>query len=301
MTKQQTTPNITTIMLEVILACLPAIFITSFIFGIGIIYNILFAVIFSISLESLCLKLRAKPIALYLSDFSAIVTAILLAMCLPPYFNVIKIAIGIFFSIVISKHIYGGLGHNIFNPAMVGYIILLVAFPQDFTNWQIENDIFNFNIADDITQATPLDPIVSKSYIYNQISYYYAINTAWLLGGCYLLAKKIVPVALASGFIIGLFMTTCLCFVMNISTNYLPWQHLFLGATMMGAWFIVSDPVTAPVTNHGRWLYSILCGILCFLIREFGKYPDGVGFAILFMNTWVPLINKITKKSSYVK
>ncbi len=287
--------NTNNIMLKVILALLPGTSVLIYFFDLGIIYNILFAILFSVSLEALCLKLRDKNVLFFLKDYSAIVTGILLAVCLPPYFNLPKIFIGIFFAIVITKHLYGGLGHNIFNPAMIGFAALLIAFPQDFTNWQLANNFMS--IADDISQATPLDPIFSNNNKNTLLYYYlpyYLINSGWLIGSFYLIYRKILISALYLGFISGLIITSSL-----VSFN--PLEQLFLGGSMLGAFFIITDPVTAPTNNIGRWLYSFLAGSFCILIRKFCGYPDGVAFSIIFMNTWVPLINKITIHKSFIR
>ena len=285
------------IMLQVILATLPGLFVISYIFGFGIIQNIIYAIFMSQILEATCLYYREKPIFNGLNDYSALVTAILLAACLPASFSVFKIFIGLFFAIVVAKHLYGGLGHNIFNPAMVGYVVLLIAFPTDFTHWPVAHYIFPeqdlISMTDDISQATPLDPIVS--YNFYHLKEFYLMNTAWLIGGIYLLIRKIIPISLPFSFLLGLFITAAITYGMD-NTGYYPQQHLFLGATMIGAFFIVTDPISAPVSISGRWIYGLLVGIICYLIRAFGKYPDGLAFAILFMNTWVPLINKITIK-----
>lgn len=296
-------------MLLVITSCLPAISISSLIYGYGIIKNITYSVLFAIILEFFCLKLRDKSFSnsiATLLDCSAILTAILFAMCLPPDFSLFKIFIGMIFAIVVAKHLYGGLGHNIFNPAMVGYLVLLVSFPVDFTNWTMQDNILEYftnlthfsAVADDITQATPLDPIFTKNIhtLYN----IYAINIAWLLGGLYLVYKRIVPLVLPLGFLLGLFITSSVIFTTTDNILYSPFQQLLLGSTMIAAFFIITDPVTAAVNTTGKFIYSFLAGLLCCLIREFGSYPDGVGFAILFMNSLVPLINKMTAETNLI-
>lgn len=302
------------IMQQVIIACMPAIIILSYFLGMGIIYNIIYSILFAIILEYFCLKLREKSnqeVFNTVKDYSAILTAILFALCLPPNFSLIKIFIAIFFAIVIAKQIYGGLGHNIFNPAMVGYAVLLISFPQDFTNWFNIQDYFNIldidnykNNIDAITQATPLDPIYDYNKInnnYNSKTIFYIINLTWLMSGLYLIYKKISAISLSLGFILGFIL---ILIVNNIANNGFELininnlikilEQLFLGATMMGAFFIISDPVTAATTPKGRWIYSILAGAFCAIIRLYTSYPDGVAFAVLFMNTWAPLINKLT-------
>lgn len=310
----------TQIMQRVIAASIPAILISTYFYGSGVISNVFFSIVFALLIESGCLFLRSPSnspdssdltgssrinyIFNQLSDYSAFITAILFAMCLPPSFSIFKIFIGLIFAIAVAKHLYGGLGHNIFNPAMVGYLVILIAFPLDFTNWPSPLDA-NLNSIDTISQATPLDPIFIKNTLtddsYNNLYYFYSINIAWLLGGLYLLYKKIIPLSLTAGFLLGLFLSSSISYILLENIIYIPVQHLFLGASMIGAFFIITDPITAPVTNKGRWIYSILAGTLCYIIRDFGSYPDGVGFAMIFMNTWVPLINKLTIKPAHIK
>jgi len=286
------------IMLYVILALIPGIIVLTYIYGFGIILNIFYSVIFAITLETLCLKLLNKAILFYFKDNSAIVTALLFAICLPANFSILKIFIGIFFAIVIAKQVYGGLGQNIFNPAMIGFLVLLITYPQDFTNWQIANTILDYKVLfniDDISQATPLDPVFTDN---SNLLIYYIINTAWLGGGLFLIYKKIIPIVLPLGYIVGIFITSLLISALWGSI-YNPIQQLFLGGSMLGAFFIVTDPVTAAATPIGRLIYSILAGVFCILIREYCGYPDGVAFGIVFMNTFVPLINKLTIKKPF--
>ena len=184
------------IMLQVLLALLPGILILSYLFGLSILSNIIVAILFAIGLEAFCLKVRQKNILFALQDNSALVTAILLAICLPPHIGVFKIFIGLVFAIIVAKHLYGGLGHNIFNPAMIGFIVLLIAFPQDFTNWPLVHNL-NFDSlsnADAISEPTPLDPAFTSNHALGS-SYllaYYSVNLGWLIGGLYLLFKKLL-------------------------------------------------------------------------------------------------------------
>lgn len=307
------TPNTSNIMLTVILACVPGIILNHFIYGNGILLNIIYSIIFALIIEALCVILKnnsRKQIKTTLLDYSAIITAILFAICLPPNFSIYKIFIGMIFAICICKHIYGGLGHNIFNPAMVGYVILLVSFPDDFTNLPIQNsiiDIFSNSHPidfDDISQATPLDPLIKRgdfslnidvSNIYLTSLYnVYISNIIWLISGLYLVYKKIIPIILPIGFLSAIFITAFLIQLSGNSIIYSPFQHLFLGSTMLAAFFIITDPVTAASNTLGKLIYSFLAGLFCYLIREYGSYPDGIGFAVIFMNSLVPLINKMT-------
>ena len=297
-------------MLHVILGCTPAIITSSYFYGIGYIHNILWAILFAVISEGLFIAIRhykEQHLLILISDnilnYSAILTAILLSLCLPPDFSPSKILIGIIFAIIITKQLYGGLGHNIFNPAMMGFVILLIAYPAAFTNWPAPTDLFSFldngasTLADDVSQATPLDPVFNNKH--QMLYIYYIINFSWLLGGLYLIYRKIINLVLPVSFILGIIITSSILYYINQSITYHPLSQLLLGGTMMGAFFIITDPVTASTTLLGRWIYGMLAGVFCILIRQYAGYPDGVAFAILFMNIWVPLINKLTIKDPF--
>lgn len=302
--------NTSNMMLHVILACIPAIITSSYFYGSGCIKNIIWAILFAILSEALFIVIRyyrqqhlLRLVAGNILNYSAILTAILLSLCLPPDFSPFKILIGIIFAIIITKQLYGGLGHNIFNPAMMGFVILLIAYPTAFTHWPAPIDFFSFldynlnNFADDVSQATPLDPAFNNKY---QLIYiHYIINLSWLLGGLYLIYRKIINLVLPSAFILGIIIISNILYYTNQSITYHPLSQLLLGGTMMGAFFIITDPVTASTTPLGRWIYGLLAGVFCMMIREYAGYPDGVAFAILFMNVWVPLINKLTIKAPF--
>lgn len=238
--------------------------------------------------EALVLALRQKPLRPYLTDGSALITSILMCIAIPaqaPYWVSI---IGIGFAIIIAKQLYGGLGHNLFNPAMFGYAVVLIAFPKYMTLWPA---------FDAISQATPLDlmqshlwPAKASWQDYRFIRY---INIAWLAGGLILTASRIVDWRIPLSF---------LCSVLIISLIITAQGHglgvsadFMLGATFVGAFFIASDPVTAPASPRGRLIYGALAGVLMMIIRHMASYPDGLAFAILISNATVPLIDHLLR------
>lgn len=331
------------VMLWVIAAMLPAIAAQYYYFGVGVFIQIALASSFGYLLELLVTHLRRKPILSYVSDFSVILSVIILAVSIPPYASYWVILIGTFCTVILGKHIYGGLGQNLFNPAMVGYVVLLISFPLQMTSWMppIEllaepptlNDaislIFNdhssdgysllqlVGTVDGISQATPLDslksglhsqqswqdishsPIFSHSWLGNFGHGWWQVNLAFLLGGLFLLWKKIIhwqiPTALLCT--ITIFAGTHWLLSEQILPNPI-WQ-LFSGATMFCAFFIATDPVSASITPKGKLIFGVLIGFLLYIIRYYGNYPDAVAFSVLLANICVPLIDHYTRPRVY--
>jgi electron transport complex protein RnfD len=326
-------------MLVVILALIPGILTCIYVFGFGILINIVLAVTFALILEAGMLYLRKRPIKPYLKDNSAILTAILLALALPALAPWWLTLIGIFFAIVVAKQLYGGLGYNIFNPAMTAYAVLLISFPAEMTTyWQtpvmlsaetgfsqlslLQNINFQLfgnlpaNITfDALTSATPLNivqtTIITGAGTISEIkaqgnAYGFVggigaewINLAFLAGGLFLLRKGLIswhiPVALLGtlGFLSLLFGS------FELDSNPSPLFHFFSGATMLGAFFIATDPVTAATTPRGRLIFGIGIGSLVYIIRTWGGYPDAFAFAVLIMNMTVPLLDYYTQPRVY--
>ncbi len=309
-------------MLNVVLALVPALFTYILFFGWGILAQMLIAATTALLAEAFVLYLRKKPIGPALLDGSALVTAILIAFSIPPLAPWWISLSGTAFAIVIAKHLYGGLGYNPFNPAMVGYAMLLISFPREMTAWlssgqpgpgllESLNIVFAGNVIPDaITMASPLDSIkteiargqpISALAQTSSFSGVFAgkgwewSNMAFLLGGAYLLYKKIIhwhiPVAVLSSLVV----ISTIFYVIDNGYYLSPLMHLFSGATMICAFFIATDPVTACTTPKGRLYYGAGIGILIYIIRTWGGYPDGVAFAVLLMNIAVPTIDHFTK------
>ena len=333
MVQPQSSPYITPqssvlqLMLAVLYALIPGLLAYVYFFGTGVLINISIAVITAVSLEAIILKIRQRPVLPFLLDGSAVVTAVLLALALPTLSPWWLTVTGTGFAIVIAKHLYGGLGYNPFNPAMVGYATLLIAFPREMTAWlPAEAHHFSFMDSvrytlfeafpagedyDSITMATPLDTVKTQlglNFTLNEIRTtntslfggiagrgWEWINLLFMLGGFTLIYMKVinwrVPAAmLGSLFIIALFFS-----LIDTDAHADPIFHLFSGAAMLGAFFIATDPVTASTTLKGQLIYGAGIGILTYVIRTWGGYPDGIAFAVLLMNMAVPTIDYYTR------
>lgn len=282
-----TTPQI---MRLVYLSALPALVLFTMWQGPFFLLHLAVASASGLVFEAVVLKLRNKPILPPLQDGSVLLTAMLLVICIPataPWWLTI---VGMFFAVVIAKQLFGGLGHNIFNPAMVGYAVLLVSFPQYLTQW---------HFIDAVSGPTPLDLRQIGEFThtthwqnYQAIAW---INIAWVLGGLFLIYKKLIDWRIPVSMLLAVVLTSLV--LEFTATNTLPlfWQ-LGFGATLVGAFYIATDPVTASTTHKGRWIYGALIGVLMICIRQFSAYPDGLAFAILLANIAVPLIDYFTSK-----
>ena len=319
-------------MKHVLYALLPAIAAHVWFFGLGILFQIALATAFALALEAAMLKLRERPLKPFLSDYSAVVTAVLFALCMPPLAPWWIAFIGMLFAIVVAKHLYGGLGHNLFNPAMVGFAAVIVAFPMDLSQWlaprqlspglpglwQTAQTIITGSLPqalawDAISQATPLDALktgVAENRLVTEIrdaaifGDFGGLGWEWIanfyaLGGLWLLYRRIiswhVPVALLATVVV----VTVPMWLMGPDTNPSPLQHIFSGALVMAAFFIATDPVSGCSTMKGRLIFGAGVAILTLVIRRFGGYPDGVAFAVLLMNMAAPLIDRLTRPRTY--
>ena len=312
------------LMMWVLLATLPGLAVQSYFYGYGTLINLLWASALALGFEALILGLRRRPITPYLTDGSALVTAFLLALALPPFSPWWLTLVAVLFSIVFAKHLYGGLGNNPFNPAMVGYALCLIAFPVSMTQWAGTETTLTFGQQwhwfwlesvnggiDAWTRATPLDLMRhTKGLTLNEVASSNPqlglglaasmwINLAYLLGGLCLLAIRVftwnAPVAMLAslGFCAGLFHMGEPDLYPSAS------QQLLTGATMLSAFFIVTDPVTGATSRKGKLVFGTGVGILVFIIRSYGSYPDAFAFAILLMNLSAPLIDTYTKPKAY--
>jgi electron transport complex protein RnfD len=324
------TVSVSSSMLQVLAALLPAAIAHVWYFGPGFIFNFLIAAVFAAGGEVFMLSLRKRKLKAGLRDFSALVTAALLAFALPSLTPWWVTATGALFAIIVAKHLYGGLGFNIFNPAMVGYVVILIAFPMHLNLWVAPRmgdlDYQTLNILqtlqftltgslpdaisfDAISRATPLDVMKSGLNNARMVSEIHAIpimgdfggrGWEWIgnflaVGGLWLLIKKIIrwqiPVAVG----IGLIVPATIMYMIDPGINASPGLHLFGGATILCAFFIATDPVSAATSPKGRIFYGLGIGFLIFIIRKYGSYADGVAFAVLIMNMAVPAIDYLTR------
>ncbi len=321
------------VMRLVILATIPGVLALTLAFGWGTLVNILLASIFGLGLEALALMFRKRPIKFYLNDYTALVTAVLLAIALPPYASWWLILTGMLFSIIVAKHLYGGMGYNPFNPAMVGYVVLLISFPVQMTSWAapiallpegasvpgpidtllISLGFMQLPAIDGFTMATPLDLLRQNNALmvedlkqqYTQFGRWGGLGWEWaslgfLAGGLFLLYKKIYTWHAPVSMLASLFLISVIFYDGGSSDSIgSPIMQLLAGASMFGAWFIVTDPVSSAVSNKGRIIFGAGVGILIFLIRKWGNYPDAVAFAVLLMNFSAPFIDHYTQPKTY--
>ena len=324
------TANVATMMQQVLLALAPAALAHVWYFGPGFIFNLIVATAFCVGGEALMMHLRGRPPESALSDYSALVTAALLAFALPSLTPWWVTGTGALFGIVVAKHLYGGLGFNIFNPAMAGYVVILVAFPMHLNLWvaprmgDIDYEFLTilqtlkYTLTgilpdaltyDEVSRATPLD--VMKSGLNNMdttveirslpiMGDFGGVGWEWIgnflaIGGFWLMIKKIIRWQIPVGVGIGLLVPAGIMWLVNPGTQPSPGFHMFSGAAILCAFFIATDPVSSATSPKGRFLYAIGIGFVIYAIRTWGSYADGVAFAVLIMNMAVPAIDYITR------
>jgi Na+-translocating ferredoxin:NAD+ oxidoreductase subunit D len=310
-------------MRQVVYALLPGMAVYVFFFGWGLLVQAAIAVAVALAGEAAVLRLRRRPLRPYLADGSAAVTALLLALAIPPLAPWWVTALGAFFAIVIAKHLYGGLGHNPFNPAMVGYVVLLISFPRAMTTWlapaaavqalgpiDTVRAVFTGALPpgltlDALTAATPLDAMKTGLALDLTVAEVRAsplfgdfggkgwewLGNAFFLGGLWLLYKRVISWHIPLAMLGSLFGVALLFALGDPDGHPSALFHLFSGAAMLGAFFIATDPITAATTPRGRLIYGAGIGLLTYIIRTWGGYPDGVAFAVLLMNAAVPVID----------
>ena len=318
------------LMLRVIVALLPGTVAYAWLFGPGVIINIILAIIFALAFEGAILRLRAKPVMPHLTDFSAVVAAWLFALCLPMHVPWWLVGVGMGFAMIAGKHLYGGLGFNPFNPAMVGYVVLLISFPREMTAWYLPASVsgatlgvadalaYSFGSADisqwdALSAATPLDQVKTELWqnipideirqsplfgAYGGAGWEW-VALCWFVGGIYLLATRTIRWHIPVSVLAGVLTLSLIFYLLDPQNHASPLFHLMSGAVVIGAFFIATDPVSAATTDKGRIYYGLLIGMLIYVIRVWGGYPDGVAFAVLLANMCVPLIDYYTQPRVY--
>ncbi|QSI75324.1 RnfABCDGE type electron transport complex subunit D [Niveibacterium microcysteis] len=312
--------SVTRVMAEVLLALIPAVAVYAWFFGVGILVQIALATVAAIAFEAGFLKLRGRPIGRSLADLSAVVTAWLIALAFPsigPWWLVVA---GTAFAIVVAKHLYGGLGQNPFNPAMVAYAVMIVAFPALMSQWpgagrldasaQLDLIFGGARAVDAITAATPLDALRTglraegssvNALLQGEGFGLFAghgwewIAFAFLIGGLYLLARRIITWHIPVAYLGSLAALATIASIAAPQSYPGPVFSLFSGAAMLGAFFILTDPVSGATTPRGKLIYAAGAALITWIIRHFGAFPDGVAFATLLMNLCVPLIDMKTQ------
>ena len=303
---EQTTDRI---MRSVIYALLPACGVSVYFFGLPALTVILISTLGCVATEAVCRRLMGKPLSI--SDGSAALTGILLALNLPPMAPWWLVLIGAVFAIAIAKQVYGGLGYNPFNPALVARVVLLMSFPVQMTTWTAPAPLFSG--ADAVTTATPLGEMQTALMLTGQLppelqagmGDYFLGNMAGslgevsalalLAGGIFLFWRRILTWHIPLSFIGTVVLVSGIFWLVDSARYPNPVFHLLTGGLMLGALFMATDMVTSPISARGMVLFGFGCGLLTVLIRLFGGYPEGVSFAILLMNAATPLIDRFTR------
>ena len=301
--------SVSKIMQSVIIALIPALIWSFFVFGLPAVLTTLVSVIACVGFEWLIKKylLKVNP---SVSDGSAVLTGILLAMNLPASLPLWIVIIGALIAIGVAKMSFGGLGNNPFNPALVGRVFLLISFPVQMTTWPINN-----NAVDATTGATPLAlikaglksgtpvsdimkelPTYSDLFIGNIGGSLGEISVVLLLiGFIFMLFKKVISWHIPVSVIGSIFIFTGILWLVNPDQNINPVYHILTGGVMLGAIFMATDMVTSPMSKLGQLIFGVGIGVITVCIRIWGAYPEGISFAILIMNAFTPLINKFVK------
>jgi electron transport complex protein RnfD len=320
--------DLSRLMAKVMLALIPGVLAMFWFFGWGVLFNLLTAALTAVGAEAAMLVIRGRPVKTTLMDGSAVVTGLLLGLALPPLAPWWIPVIGAAFAIVVAKQLYGGLGYNPFNPAMVGFVVLIISFPLQMTMWSTPTgapggslgftDTLRLMFAgtlpagtllDSLTMATPLDAAKTQlglDYTWSEIlarplSGHFGgygwewINLGFLSGGLWLWRQRAIHWQIPAGMLGALFVVALLFHIADSDTFASPLFQLFSGATMLGAFFIATDPVSAATTPRGRLYYGAGIGILIYIIRTWGGYPEGIAFAVLLMNMAAPTIDYYTQ------
>lgn len=323
----------------VIYAAMPGITMQVIMFGYGLLIQLVLAIVTAVITEIVILEMRKKNAERAVKDYSAILTGILLAISIPPLAPWWVIVIGTFFAIAIVKQLYGGLGFNMFNPAMAAYIMLLISFPvqmtswlptssltvQSFSLWDALYTVFTGYTAtgysieqlkvtiDGATMATPLDYVktsLSEGLVVGEAlkdaSFSDSIGKGWgfvalayFVGGLVLIKTKVINWHIPISMIISAAIVSSILFIFDSSTHASPWFHIVNGSLLVGAFFIATDPVSAATTNRGRIVFGAAIGFWVIVIRTWGAYPDAIAFAVVIMNMAVPLIDYYTRPRTY--
>ena len=295
-------------MRDVLLALSPGVVLHVVAFGYGAIFNIVLAVAAAVSVEAAALRCRGLPAASGVRDGSATVTAVLLALALPPNLAWWAIVVGALAAILAGKHFYGGLGNNLFNPAMVGYCFVLLAFPLELSLWPA--DAARFDRADwghavkillggETPEALTGSTVLAEWRAAQGEWGEWAWSDDWrwagfLVGGLWLWYRRVIawqiPFACLATLAVG--------GMLFGATPADAWFHLTAGAAMLGAFFIATDPATSPRGSVARLIFGAGVGALLLLIRHRGVYIDGLAFAVLLMNMWTPLLNRLSSREA---
>ena len=316
--------SVSQVMTQVCIALVPGIAAYAWLVGPAILVQLVIATLAALLAETAMLRIQKKPLTIFLSDGSAVVTAWLIALTFPPLAPWWLVVIGTVFAIVVAKHLYGGLGQNPFNPAMVAFAVCIVSFPALMSQWpsvglqlplldQINVILGLAPRVDALSSATPLDAMKTAlklgegmqdvpALLANQDIYGNFAGRGWewvaigyLLGGLWMWQRKLITWHVPVSFIGAMTLLSGGLWLVNPAQFASPLFHLLSGGAMLGAFFIATDPVSGCTTPRGKLIFGAGAGLLAYIIRVFGGYPDGVAFAVLLMNLCVPVIDLLTQ------
>jgi H+/Na+-translocating ferredoxin:NAD+ oxidoreductase subunit D len=320
--------SVNEVMRQVIFALVPGIIVSIWFLGWGVLVHCLLAICFALAFEAFMLIIRKRPLEDFIYDGSAIITGLLFALTITPFAPWWVTLSGICFAIVITKHLYGGLGYNIFNPAMAGYVFVLICFPVELNYWPISTGDSGFieclkiifsglphRELDSLSGATPLAFTKSQISGMAMLSEFSDsplfgvlggkgwewIGLAFLVGGVWLMIKGIIKWQIPMIMLFTLFLLSLIFHGYDPERYTSSMFNIFSGGTLLAVFFIATDPVTASATPRGKIIYAAGIGLLTYVIRTWGGYPDGIAFAVLIMNAAVPFIDNVTRPDVFGK
>jgi electron transport complex protein RnfD len=301
-------------MYSVVAALVPAMLVGVYLFGLRALWVILLSVGAGLAIEAGAQRMMGRKVTI--SDGSAMVTGILLALNLPPTVPWWLVVVGSAIAIVIGKQIYGGLGYNPFNPALVARVVLLISFPVQMTTWARPSPAFSVGV-DALTTATPLGAMKTHLMVKGTLEGF-AMGDLWhpfigTIGGCigetsviallvgagFLLYRGYITWQIPVTFVGTVFILSGLFWLINPDQYVDPLFHILTGGLMLGAFYMATDMVTSPVTNRGMMVFGAGCGVITIVIRLFGGYPEGVSYSILLMNAATPLIDRYMRPKTF--
>ena len=282
----------------VLIAMLPGILASLTVWGLGVLWNLAWAVASCVAVEFACLLHRGISHARHqIGDLSAIVTGVILSLCVPPYAPIYLLLLASLVAIGLTKHAYGGLGRNIFNPAMVGFAVILISFPEALTTWPSIGQV------DGLTGATQLSDFRYREGMTTtefDLTYEFAMSAQsniailFALGGIGLITLRIITWHLPAGCLIGLGIASLFGYDQGSSLSHGSLVfHSLSGGLALAMFFVVTDPVSHPTDKRHQIIFGIIVGLVTYLIRAFGVFPDGIAFAVLFANCFTPFLNRL--------
>jgi len=312
-------------MWTVLFALLPGVMARTYIYGSSVLIQLTVCIVAALLAEALILAFRGRPVRATLADNTALVTAVLLSSSLPPYLPAWILIIGVVFAVVIAKQLFGGIGMNAFNPAMVGFVVLVISFPDWVIFWpnplaptpsfseSMQFIFWGATVAEDaVTSATPLTVMhtqldfgLNQNQVRDHVDFQMVTRAevglicSWVLGGAWLLYRKVITWHIPVSCLLGLFLIATFFHLIDPSHYPSGWFHLLFGPAVFAAFFIATDPVTAPSSLQARCVYGFCIGIVIYIIRTWGGYPDGIAFAVMLLNSAVPAIDYFYRPKVY--